>query len=1035
MSENLPAVAPRAREDRAEAYERPEPQPGTYWRARTDVPSRSRTETYQRESWGRRDDEVRLGQKVVEERGAMAEGSVVLLRHVGRVDGYVHTLVTSPDPSVRGDHARTWLIDDFERWLEPVDDADAAALRSRQVAGTLGRIEGIRSEMAALAGGVSEVQASLPSPGSIQAGATPDDLGKARERARAAQGALQVRADDMRALNVRLVDETRELVDLQTERATAAVSSVQDALDTAEAAAKAAETMDLFGGDKVEVIEVLRGNGAPAGTAVTLYQNMLYLDEELAVHLHQGGFDASNFEELSDIFARTPGLLDRVAGAPRAVVLVRVRRKEKPIERNADLSEVLRSLSLAQANREQFLLLRDGERVTFVFSEIAMQDASRLFPTLDEMNRPFRGAGGADQITVKDARFTNALGEFERQALVYKRLLVLLWGLEFDERRPLGLLEADGRPGNWQDPAWQEAHCAFVHDDHTRSLPDARPPIQDYLRANAELLQPGSRVIVHWNRVIDTETAPSITFVPDQDSDRFHVTHRPEQSHSVHVVREGPEGGLVVDVPVRRTAFGRGRETFRAAVDLSRHGGETAYLVLDGIEDDDLSYYVESRENRRHYLDYLDLFRHARKALAETFAEVRAVDARLASRLVGDLPGHAPDHVRRAAKDAHRMWRALNGGKVAPARAEREIRDAAFMTLTGTPTAEGIFDIAGVRPEEALLAGVDGKARIEVMLPGPADPLVATRCWVERRRFSQDAKGTWRQDGAVVGRVHRLAEPSLDVRHRSRSLEGYVAGSHLPEGLGDRGRTASVLVVLAKASPALVDAEHRNVANASALAAAWNASTRRLTFGKRTGDAWERKGVREAHEAVVVAAVVDLSTGWDRKAPRIGYLCVTSDPLARALNADPSTKGIMEGYAAGIWAHGGSHRIEAASKRAAAMAEAAAEGLPAHGMRLGMLGGETTDALLNGGSPSIESRYSVNDIDWQRRPSGSSGEEGGDWEAFRRRFNLRTRSGNGTEPVARIVGRRDTWDWLVRETGWPAEIPPDIEFVEVPPAA
>ncbi len=1031
MSENLPAVARQARQGHADAIDRPEPQPGTYWRAKADVPGRSRKETHQHSDyWSRQREEVRLYHKDVVEREPMAAGSMVLLRHVGKVDGHAHTLVTSPDPSIRGDTARTWLLDDFEEWLEPVDAAEAGAERSGQVQATLRRIDGIRQEMAAIASGVSQDQASLPAPGMVAAGATPAVLGEARERAKEARNALQVRSEDMKALNVRLVDNTRELVDLQTEHANAAVAAVQDALDAATAAAKAAETMDLFGGTKVEVIEVLGGEGAPAGTPVTLYQNLLFLDEELAVHLHQKGFDSSNFGELGDIFARTPGLLDRIAGAPRAVVLVRIRRKGKPLDRDAGIHEFFRSLEMAQADREQFLLLRDGERVAFVFSETAMQDAARLFPTLDEMDRPFRGAGGADMITVKDARFTEARSEFERQSLVYKRLLVLLWGLEFDERRPLGAIEADGRPGNWQDPEWQARNCVFVADDATRSLPDARPPILEYLARNAELLQPGSRVLVHWRRVINPDTAPTITQrYGDPYDDKFHVTHWPEADYSVHLVREREGWGLVVDVQVTRPQHGRGRPSFKTGVDLAQYGGETGFLVLDGIEDEDLSHYVESRESRRHYLEYLALFRHARKALAETFAEVRAIDARMASDLSGDLPGHPADAVRKAVRDAHRMWRSLNSGKTVTPRAERKVRDAAFMVLAGTPTIEAIREIAGVEPGDVLLAGIDGAARIEVMVPARFDPLVADTCWVERRRFSQDAKGAWKPDGVTEGRVHRLAEPSLAIRARSERLERFVKGSFLPAGFANRAETDAVVEALSRVSPDAIRRAHMDDSRPGLLVDGWNATTRRLTFGKRTGGAYERKGVLEGHDVTVVAAVVRLDSGWHGKGPNVGYLCLSSDPLARAFHADPGQRRRAERYAADIWKHGGKERIEAAAKRAEAMARAAAEGRLAHDLLICNEGDEMSAVIRAEGAACVERTGRPHSINWKRESSQGHPD---DWSDFRSRFGLRDTRKDAV--VGRIVARRDVWDWFVGQTGWPAEIPADIAFHEIEPA-
>lgn len=889
---------------------RDEPVAGTYWRARSDVPEKLRQVPYQQHHSLRDQGQPKILYRSEVERAALRAGTLLLLRTVHVIEGRVHSVVTSPDPNDPDDVARSWLVDEFLDEMEPVDEAEATAARNGDASKTLARIGELRDQMTQIASAASAESQSVRmiAPPSAEG---PQALVKVqREAAEQRANALAKRAEEIGAVNVLMQGEVKKLGRLQGERADAALASVQDALKLAAKASEAVASLDLFGGNAVEVTKILDGDGAPDGTPVKIFQNRLFLDEELAVHLHVGGFSHRDLGVLGDCLARIPGLLDRLIPAQRGVVLVRIRRNAKAID-GTDFASVMAQIEDARADRTQFLLMRDGGRVHLTFAETALQEAERLFPTKDEMDKPFRGSG-AENIGYQDVRYVKALKESERQALIYQRLLILLWGLEFSEERPLGRIDLKRDAGDWTSQAWQAEHLEFVSDDDTLSLPKAGPTVREWLAENRSNITDGSRIAIDWEEAIDADSAPSCAKRDwGSRSDRDVFTRRPIERYGIATVKmEGRDP--IVMAPVQHVST---KTRSNARVNLRER--ESCYIVLDTVNEDELDAYAESRISRRDYLHYLALFRVAKEGLRSEMAEIAAIDAKIASELADAYRDSDAEAIKRAVKRAHTMLRAQQAGKPATGGQKRGVAETAAMILSGAPGAAELAKIAGVVEDDVLRSGIDGNGRARVVAPGPSDPIAPDGAWVKDIIVERTRVGGWGPPKTTVTTLERAQDPSIYVAHASPALMAVEVASRLPEGFAKLADSQQLVKALSAAMPDTIKSWHAPTADPAESLREWVEMTRQMTFGSKRPPGAPNRGVVTPSKTTVIAAIVQRTPS--RKAHSATLLVAESDPIVDALIADPMIEWEMRRAFARIWKQGGGWKIDEAKEAARAI--------------------------------------------------------------------------------------------------------------------
>ena len=444
-----------------------------------------------------------------------------------------------------------------------------------------------------------------------------------------------------------------------TEEVRTHVSQLQDGIGS----------LDLYIGTHVEVNTIMEGEGAPREERLTFMMRKLIMDEELAVFTDlDRTFDFSKVDKFFEALRQHPALVDQIFPTQRCVLVMATTR------RYIDYGEPMVNMMRNAMNQQVFLLVRNGQNIHQVFSPVESHlGADRLFPTHDDTEAVFRGLDGS-KIRFEDVAYTDALNAQQRQALHYKRFLILAAGLDhrlglfgdfYDGPKSLAFVSLD----------FQQRWCRFYHDDDEAWMLDTdtkRPSVEDWIKQQNAYLRSGSRVLCKWLDLFNPDTSPGVAKKEYTRHGRgFDIRAKPlEPMECVVAYKDGD--GLCVDAPVRLDSY-RSERLFNAKVRLTAYkrsywdsrDDEMGYLVLDAVEPDDLRWYIQHRGSRRGHLSYIRFFK---KALALVEME-RAQEAPARAALLRSLEeGHiaTPEMRPELVHQAVIAWRAAHRGKALP---------------------------------------------------------------------------------------------------------------------------------------------------------------------------------------------------------------------------------------------------------------------------------------------------------------------------------------------------------------------------------
>jgi hypothetical protein len=673
--------------------------PGNYFKATVDIAPRIETFEHSDRFGGREGEKSEVTRQA---RRGVAAGTTLLAVKLHFLDDVLHSVVCAPHPE---DHDRShlaFMTDEF--FSSFTSDQDAEEQREEAIERLLSEMRTIRKEI--------RTRPDIARPGLLPAPAhrrpTSTELVLHHNRSQD----IVARMDTMIEAARELETEARDAVALlnskntllqryMSEKSDAILAATSDLIEFGNEVKKGVTTMSLYTGESdegptVDVQTIATGESAPPDAPLTLYQNLLYLDEELAVDLADQGFDFIGLDKLGNILASDGSLIERMIPAPRGAVLVRVRRDDKNYFIGDDsFAAALRNAQLNMENMVTYLLVRDGGNVHLVHSEVTSDLTKHLFPTKHEIDEIFRLHGR--DIRPEHLEYSKVKNDFEARTLYYKRVLLMMWGL--DHRLGLfGPFHGNGEYSGWYDDRFHAERIVYVHDVEG-AIGEDRPSFADWIAQKNTMIQQGSRLIVDWRELITDASAP-YCFEDQRDShDRSIQRYVPMERFGTATVSV-KEGRLVVKTAVRHKwhdEFGRKRRTFNATVDLLK--GVSSYppsaICLDDVTREEIRYYLNSRSQRRSYLSFLQLFRIMDDILKRDEEAQAAVLSRL-----GDSMVHSGVDGERAAwslRSAIGMWKAANGvelvgGHSWKPRNENQILDIAY-ALAGERN--GLFERAG----------------------------------------------------------------------------------------------------------------------------------------------------------------------------------------------------------------------------------------------------------------------------------------------------------------------------------------------------
>ena len=495
--------------------------------------------------------------------------------------------------------------------------------------------------------------------------------------------------------------EAKRMIDDAQAMLRAKLAELQPMLDHAKRLEDGIAAVNLYLG-RDEYIETLRdGEPAAAGSALTIRQQVLAMDEESALNAATGGNDFKGIEEFVSWILAEPANLDQVIPDQLGVVSVMPRREMK------DYGNTFENMAKNALNRQSWWLIRNGERLYLHTTEFSV--GQRLVPTRDEFTKMFeyRDFGG-ELVPLEPGtqRWLDAEKAADAKTRHYMKIALILQGL-VDRTTVFRPLPVEGLSLLTQEH-YETGHVQIVSDDEL-ALTEGRPSFHDWQKSLNDDLDRGMRVIGFFNGYGEDERER----VSPRNASR-------PSSLVAHTISRADGSSLWftydrTDDVMSRDRWGRttwGPAKTRATYRLDRRTWATVrWLPVDTIDLDDLRFYLSSRTERHAYVDMFPVIQAViafREQEAREEAPFRALisgalDAR--DLTIGtDADAYAEELIRWW-KTKNKIHRALNGAGDHERKAQDGILTEAARRATGTDTDQEIAaSILALHPDALVVA-------------------------------------------------------------------------------------------------------------------------------------------------------------------------------------------------------------------------------------------------------------------------------------------------------------------------------------------
>lgn len=441
-----------------------------------------------------------------------------------------------------------------------------------------------------------------------------------------------------------------------SEQGQLALASASTAIQRVTEIERGITSLKLYTGDGVNVVPVRDGADAPTSEPLTIMQRKLAMDEELAVWVDvENDFDCSSQEQFFVHLATDDQLLQQILPTPRCVVSMQVtRRSVSYSEKMSPFERIARDIE----NKLVFLLVRNGQNVSVVYSsEPSHEAAIRLFPTEADIHAPFKGIDGSN-IGLQDVAFGKASGNFEDQALHYRRFLILLCGLDHRLNLFGEFFPPEEKPA-FMSQAFQQRYFRFIEDDDaSRMLGDQAESIHTWMKRHNDNLRAGSRVVV-------TSKKALLAAVP-------HVKRSRDVAFDSSIARTamvaaGKSGSLYLPVPTIKGGFKSGTATAWITGPDAYRSEELYdwYLCIDRVKSREVNRYIHNRNERIGSISWILTLRRAMVVLQAEEQNEEPLRAFLRKSAL-ESGVHSEETVDQSIDQAVATWRADHRGAAAP---------------------------------------------------------------------------------------------------------------------------------------------------------------------------------------------------------------------------------------------------------------------------------------------------------------------------------------------------------------------------------
>jgi len=600
----------------------------------------------------------------------VSEGEILMIAQVDHVDDAPHTIHVRLHPSKCIGYGKTvrFLVDEFVNTFEFVDQAIAEASRKADIEAIQARIQADQTEMqqaytntklldklveqdmpkekgsdeaklpvkletfdADIVGAVkTQNLTSLMSKGLTETGVNQIRSGLEEQKDIALRRSTWI---EMRTK--RLTKMAGEMTPYFEEKAALPLAMSKEMMDHVDDLMKGIGNLNLYVLKDVEIETIRQGASAAEDVKLSVTQRVLFMDEEMAVWADVSDeFDFRDHQRFLDTLATSDELVSQIFPTERCIVSVAATQQRHDYEGYSGREQE----RMHNENRRQFLLVRDGQNVHIVLSPDLFHNYSRTtFPTTGETEGVFRGFDGQN-ITYRDLDYTRKLKEHDRIALGYKRLLILLCGLDHNKSL-FGKFYKGEASLKFVSLEFQEKYFNFIHDvDGEGMLPSYRPESAiDWVKKMNEEISFGSRILVQWERVFDTENCPAVFERPNSWNagyeERRRIQYRPTEGEGIYGVisKKGDDMVLKVEVSGDRLSDYKTR-TFEATLNVSlalMTSRPFDILCVDRLNVKDAEWYLHDRPSRTLNVSGIRILKRAVKLASELREEEKELRAQL----------------------------------------------------------------------------------------------------------------------------------------------------------------------------------------------------------------------------------------------------------------------------------------------------------------------------------------------------------------------------------------------------------------------
>jgi hypothetical protein len=355
--------------------------------------------------------------------------------------------------------------------------------------------------------------------------------------------------------------------------------------------------IELYIGSKEEIVQIAEGENASSTEKIYVFQQVLCMDEEIAVYNWNQGQDPENFDfrDIKDFdrwLTENPEHLEQVLPAKKGIVALRVRRYDKNYETKS-FADAFFNASLHDQNKKTYLLIRNGDNLYRIWADTSIWP--RMFPSASESN------------PLKEWEWESDKREYQEQMESYLRGLIVIQGL-LDRSHVFSPLPAPKI--NVMVPEDVEKYFYLVRDDepalqsaesaHLMSWKDYRKWLQGQVRVGARVIWLQGK---DWysKDYMEYHVATGHRNVGRPDNGGVYIVDQKDDSHGSYMA--GPWSFLYL--PDETIWVGWDEEeqsSYRLRKKRVRwYCDDTEIVALDAISLRYVSYLVNNRYERREY--------------------------------------------------------------------------------------------------------------------------------------------------------------------------------------------------------------------------------------------------------------------------------------------------------------------------------------------------------------------------------------------------------------------------------------------------